>query len=292
MTEHNTWFTRRTLLAGATALLSTASSHAAANKQRSALNIKEPTSALRAYRKVLFANHEDLVCWWMKGTKYGMVDNRTTPLYGMEIATLLRCRNIATDCFEVSSLEIVYYTDLASGRLLQRWQNPYTNEWLDMKYVPVGPTKVPYSIAGPEMPKALPGVKIESQQRMGPITVANDDVWIRNDSDASVTRDSGGDAKPFLVHDWATYHASLSDIENPAVASAPADVSFLDLTSWPRSMKMGERTGTRMSRAAGRKVSGRDEMPQSFLALLASQHPNIYKDPSAALETSANRFER
>ena len=288
---------RRSLLAiGVTLPVATSAAPTAARTgavaRRVALNLADPASVLQACRKVMFAQHEDLVCWWMKGTKYGLVENRATAFYGMEIATFLRCRNISTNQFEVNSLEIVYYTDLASGDLLERWQNPYTNEWLDMKYVPVGPAVVPYTINGPEMPKSLPGVKIESQRRMGPLTVVANDVWIRNDSDASVTRDTGNDSKPFLVHDWATYHASLGDIENPGVASAPADVSFIDLTGWPMSMKMGDRPGTRMSRAAGRKVDRRDAMPESFLALLQRKHPQIYRDPAAALLTSANRFER
>jgi hypothetical protein len=251
----------------------------------------DPASLLHAYRKVLFAGHEKPVFWWMKGTKYGIVDNVTTPFYGMEIATILRCQDVAADRFDVLSIEIVYYTDLATGALLERWQNPYTSEWLDMKYVPVGPTRIPYSPAGPQMPKELPGAKIESTHSMGPATVVADDVWIRNDSNASVTRTTGAE-RPFLVHDWAVYHASLRDIEDDAVVSAPATVSFIDITSWPPSFKMGDRPGTRMSRAAGRKVDEFGQMPESFRTLLQRVHPEIHRDPAAALVQPTNRFER
>ena len=296
MHQDSRFHSRRELFVLGASLSATALPASAVNPQprlrRDSLDTNNPSSVLQACRKVLFAQHEDLVCWWMKGTKYGLVDNRATPFYGMEIATFLRCRDLSADHFEVNSLEIVYYTDLATGKLLQRWQNPYTSEWLDMKYVPMGPTRVPYSVDGPEMPRSLPGVKIDSQHRLGPPLAVGDDVWIRNDSDASVTRDSGGDGKPFLVHDWATYHASLRDIEDPAIKSAPADVSFIDLTSWPANFKMGDRVGTRMSRATGRKVDRRDAMPQSFLSLLQQQHPDIYRDPIKALESAPNRFER
>ena len=254
-------------------------------------NPADPSSLLAGYRKVLFSSNEELVFWWMKGTKYGMVDNVTQPFYNMEVVSIMRCHSDAADRFTVGTLEMSYYTDLASGALLDRWQNPYTSEWLDMKYVPVGPTKLTYTPSGPQMPMELPGVKIASTHAMGPVTVVGNDAWLRNDSNAVVTR-TDGPGKPFLVHDWAIYHAQLTDIENEALASAPATVSFTDLTSWPRSMKMGDRAGTRMSRTVGRKVGSLAALPPSLVAILERQQPQVLRDPAAALDKPANQFDR
>jgi hypothetical protein len=287
-----------TLAAAAAALPMSETVHAARGGQgagqsrsRQPFDPADPASRLQGIRKVLFANHEDLVFWWMKGSKYGIVDNVTTPFYNMEVATILRCHNEGVDRFAVTSLEIVFYTDPVTGALLERWQNPYTGEWLDMKYVPVGPTRIPYALNGPEMPKELPGARLEATHALGPVTIEGDDVWIRNDNNVVVTRTDGA-GRPFLVHDWATYHARLADLENTALRSAPADVSFMDITSWPQSMRMGDRPGTRLSRCAGRKVDALGKLPVSFVALLEARFPQIARDPAAALEAGANRFER
>jgi hypothetical protein len=290
-------FSRRTLLAAAAAAAVPAALPARTDRKtaragrRVPFDATNPASFLRGFRRTLFAAHQDLVFWWMKGTRYGIVDNVTTPWFGMEVATILRCHDEGPENFSVTSLELVYNTDLATGELLERWQNPYTSEWLDLKYVPVGPTRIPYTTAGPELPRELPGAQIESTHVMGPATIVDDDLWIRNDTNAVVTRvDAPG--PPFRVHDWATYHAQLHEIEDESIMCPAADVSFIDLTGWPRSMKMGDRPGTRMSRCAGRKVAARDALPQSFLALLERVHPAIYRDPAGALVAPANRFER
>jgi hypothetical protein len=83
----------------------------------------DPTSAanqLHAVRRILFADHEEPLCWWMKGIKYGMVGNVTTPLCQMEAATLQRCRHSGPNRFVVNALEIVYCTDFATGALRAR----------------------------------------------------------------------------------------------------------------------------------------------------------------------------
>ena len=251
----------------------------------------DPASFLQGFRKVLFADHEEAVFWWMKGTKYGIVDNVTTPFFNMEVATILRCRDLGPASFAVTSLELVYYTDLVGGELVERWQNPYTGEWLDMSYVPLGPTRIPYTVSGPQLPTELPGAKLEPHHSMGPATVVGDDVWIRNDNDSVVTR-ADGQGRPFRVHDWAVYHARLRDVEDGGNRSPEADVSFLDITSWPQSLKMGDRPGTRMSRCAGRKVPAFGGLPQSFRTLLERRHPEIHRDPVGALDAGPHRFER
>jgi hypothetical protein len=284
-------FSRRSLLAGALVSSALAAPALAAPHVRQAFSPAEPANRLQGLRKVLFAGHEELVFWWMKGTASGLVDSVATPLYGMEVATILRCRTQAAPAFEVTSIELVFYTDLATGALLERWQNPYTGASIDMHYVPVGPTRVVWTTSGPQMPSELPGARIESTHTLGPVTIVGDDVWIRNDSDAVVTR-TDGEGRAFRVHDWATYHARLADVENDSVKCAEADVSFMDITSWPRSFQMGERPGTRLSRCAGRKVDALERLPESYLALLERTHPEIRRNPAGALEAAAHRFER
>ena len=249
-----------------------------------------PGEILNAYRKMRYALHNRPVFWWMKATKYGLVDDVLTPLYGMEIASIFKVENDA-EGFVGRSLEIVYSTDLATGELLKEWQNPYTGKVLPIRNVPVGPNSVRYTLAGPELPTSLPGAKLDSKHVSG-LWAESGGLWYRDDTSAVVTQLDGRSAKPFRVYDWPTYHSQLADIADPAIDSAPCTVSFTAVSTWQRWMGMADAPGNLMTRGAGQKVDRFDELPTTFRNLLAELHPVIADDPEAALDMQPFRFER
>ena len=87
-----------------------------------------------------------------------------------------------------------------------------------------------------------------------------------------------------VVTDHATYHCSRTALADDALASVPATVTFGSFSSWVDWMKMGDRPGTMVSRAAGRKVARLEDMPSRFLDILRSRYPDLARDPAAALD--------
>ena len=53
--------------------------------------------------------------------------------------------------------------------------------------------------------------------------------------------------------------------------------------SFPPWLGMGDRPGDYVSRGFGRKASGFRSMPDRLQDLIKERHPDIYKDPAAAL---------
>jgi hypothetical protein len=251
----------------------------------------DPAQVHRAYRRMRFATHEQTFFWWMRGTRYAVIDHRPEPLFEMHVGTIMRCRDLADGRYAVTALEIVFNADPSTGQLVERWLNPYTGETLDMRPTPVGPTRTEYSAEGERAPPQLPGSRIDTRSRAARPVVVGDDVWLTHDQYATVTPTEGA-AREFRVADLATYRARLSDVVGADAAHVDCDVSYVDVTNWPRWMKMGDRPGTRLGRAAGRKVRRYEEMPAPWREFVAARFPQIAANPAAALDLPPFRFER
>lgn len=269
---------------------SAASRRAGASPPR-AFDPDDATQVRYALRRMHFSTSNDTFCWWMRGTRFAVIDTRPVPLFEMHVGTIMRCRDAGPPGeFDVTSLEIVFNTDLATGALVERWPNPYTGETVAVQLAPVGPNTMHYGANGAVLPTELPGSKIESAQRTGRPVVEGDDIWIDAESRATVTPNAGG--APFRVNDLSTYRSRLSAVLDPAVTFVDCDVSYNDVTNWPRWMRMGDRPGHRFARASGRKVAHYDALPKRWRELVAERFPKVAADPAAALDLPPFRFER
>ena len=241
-------------------------------------------------RKMRFRMDDGLIFNWLSGTKYGQVGSTLVPLMNMEVGGISRIRNVA-DGFDVTSLERTFYTDIDTGRPLTRWRNPYTGEDIDIARGPVGPTTVRYLNTGDRvLPDTVGGAKFSGSSITRLVSAVDDDVWIANDAHVRLTR--GASAGTFEVHEWSTSHARLTELSDRRVMSVRAEIYLQEITSWALWMKMGDRPGTVTSRGVGRKVLAYGEMPGSWRSLMETSHPDIARDPQAALDRQANRFEQ
>lgn len=250
----------------------------------------DPAALLDAFRRLRFASHGEPVFWWMRASKHGAVDGALTHLYDMEIASIFQAED-TTDGFSVTSLELIYATDPETGELLEELLNPYTGERLPWMHTPVGPARVNYSTTGLELPTELPGVDIRMTHALTSGMVHAGQVWLKDDNSAVVTQREGDDP-PFLVTDWSTFLAQVADLEDPALSSPPCTVAFQSSTSWQKPLRMGRRPGMMISRGAGAKATRFSDLPDRVRGLIATVHPEIARDPAAALRRNPYRFER
>jgi hypothetical protein len=243
------------------------------------------------YRKLHFRSDAGLVWWWLQGPKYGQVGTTLTPLFSMLVGTLQRITPRADGGFDLTSLEMVFLADLASGARLTQWRNPYTEETIPVKFAPLGPSTVRYRADNSRvLPSEIGGARLESSARTSEPLVVGDDVFVRDESTARVY--TPGRTTPFEVNDLSTYHGSLRNLTDPNVTVGAATVSFAEVTGWQRWMNMGDRPGNLTSRSSGAKVASFDAMPADWRAMLAEVAPRIAADPVAALEGPAARFDR
>jgi len=245
--------------------------------------LDEPHALLDAYRRIRYSRDGAVCFWWMRAVKYGLVDSQLTPLFGMEIGNFARARTTGPDAFTVTSLEMVFFTDLATGARVTEITNPYTGERIPRGDSLVGPAEVGYSLDGPRYPTGLPGVKFDIEPSHGIFAAEGDDVWLRDDSFTRVTPVAAG-APRFLVTDWTTFHCSRAALAEPAAPSVAATVDFNSVSSWIDWLKMGDRPGSMVTRAVGSKYARLEDMPARFLAILRERQPALAQDPAAALD--------
>lgn len=230
--------------------------------------------------------------WWLSGTKYGQIGPELTPLYDMQVGSLVRIRNTPDGGYDATSLELVFYTDLKTGTFLRQWTNPYTGEVIPIKHAPVGPATIRHTPAGEQiMPTELGGSKLEASSVNSPPLIVGDDVWIKHDATAAVLPRDGKGA-PFRVNDWSTYLGKASEVMDVKTPFAAATVYLQEVTSWQRWMNMGDRAGSLTSRAVGRKVRAYAEMPETWRRLVADIDPDVAKDPVGVLDRPAAEFVR
>lgn len=252
----------------------------------------DPQSPNAIYRKLRFRADEGLLFWWIKGRKYAQIGTKLDPLYDMQVGSLVRVKNTADGGYDATSLEIVFYTDIATGSFLRQWKNPYTGETLEIKHAPIGPTTTRHTPAGdPIRPTELGGSKLEASSVNYPAIIEGEDVWINHHSTAAVfPRDGKGE--PFRVNDWSTYLAKASDVMDVNKPYVSSSVHLQEVTSWGRWMNMGDRPGNLTSQGVGRKVKTYAEMPQVWRKLVEDIDPDVAKDPLAVLDRPTANFER
>mgnify|MGYP001824295203 CR=1 FL=1 len=249
------------------------------------LDTSNPAHTLMITRKLAHTMDDDIVFWWAQLTRMFMLDKIATPLWNVHVGALLNTRDIDEHgSYETTAISMVFYTDLETGEYLRTFDNPFTGQTVDINYFPARPSKRVTSIMGPKSePPTRPGYEIISSHPMGPAWVEGDDVWVRVDDITRMEPETPEAGPVFRVNDWSTYHGAVSDVANTEIRNAPATWHFNDVLSFPPWLGMGDRPGDFVSRGFGRKVSGFRAMPDRLNDLIKERHPDIYKDPAAAL---------
>lgn len=282
---------RRTLLglAGASAAVAALGPTAIAAAGRAEPpDLDDEQQLARAFRKLAYSLDETVMFWWMRGTRYGVVDSFATPFWDMYVGAWFTTHDLADDRYAVTMASANFYTPPNSTDLLEVFRNPYTGA-----DVPIGypPAKSRRTVMGREGGSAfggdIQGMKSSHRDAIGPGWIEADDVVIRGDMVLHAEpSDPASDFAPLHVNDWSTYVGRLADVMDPAMKSTPAAQYFNDILIWPQWLKMGEQSGSYVSRCFGRKVRSVEHMPKTWQKLFAQAMPEAAKDPLAILEVS------
>lgn len=250
-----------------------------------ALDLDDPWDRLTALAKLRGDIDGSTVMWWMKGVRYGVVDNIITPLFGMLIGSFQRLRPIPGKGFELNMLEMSYFTDLQTGAILDTFKNPYNGKVVKIPEQRLGPYPVLMRPTGVILPDAPMFGDVELQTQVGPAIISGDDVWIRDDSTVRVDSDHPMMGK-HIYNELVTYRGRLSELNNPEITSASADISFQSVTSWREWFEAEDVGGHTTARANGSKIYRIEDFPAEYLAAARERHPELIADPDAALDAA------
>ncbi|MCB2108407.1 MAG: DUF1838 family protein [Rhodobacteraceae bacterium] len=269
-----------------------------------------PLDVGMAYRKLGWSADENLTMHWMQLTRYGMVDAKLSVMWESLIGILYAVKDTPPSAsgakpgdYDVNSLTLTFYFDPKTGEVMEKYNNPWTGETLDIPYGGTTPTHRRHSARGIDIDmKSPPGMNASADSYYSAWT-EGDDVWVRGDLDirmeatgsgpAEMSMGAGGTgmkaggavmARLMQVNDWFTYQGRLSHVIDPDNKNPPASITFNDLNTWSTWLKMGEQPGNFIGRGFGKKVFAYDDMPDRWRKLVAERYPDVAKNPEKVIK--------
>ena len=268
LTQHFT--TRRQLLTGAagTALFATLPGVAAAAAQRSFVpDFSAPVEALRAHVKLVGSLAEESVVSFYRLNIYADLNaGNFVPLFTLNNLLIDNWTPKSDNSFQMIKYEAGYYTAIDSYDVIKTFRHPLTGKAVPVQNFRLGP--VPrgydpdkYTVMGYN-PDPLP------------LEIIGDRVFLATQSIES----SPGFTDPAITrytNSFMTYSATLGDMQNPDLASAPVHAQLQNKTEWAEWMEMGDQPGGTVARGYGSKVAGLDGLPPGVLEGFARHTPQI-----------------
>jgi hypothetical protein len=251
------------------------------------LQFDNPPDFLTAITKMRGSTDDRLVMGWVIGTRYAVVRNKATPMMGILAATFSRYRRINPTTYEARALEIAYFTDLRTGKLLETWQNPFTGKTVEVPLTRMGPARLLMTADGLQVETTGEASGMALHHSFRPAVIQGDFVWITEEINVEGSR-PGTDSKPFVYNEMSTYQSRLSDLENPELATVPTNIQFHGLVTYRPWMGFGDTPGHTTSQGAGLRVGRVEDLPPYYLELTERLHPGVLDDPLAALEPDSD----
>jgi hypothetical protein len=269
---------RRSLLTGIGALALVAGASPA--WPRPGLDLGNRRDLLTALVKLRGATDPRLVIGYVVGARYAVPEHRTIPMMGILSATFSQYRRLDEDTFEARTLEIGYFTDLATGKLLETWKNPVTGTAVDVQQTRMGPSRIIVTADGLTVPR-LSGeaAGLELKHVFQSPVVVGDNVWVTE----QINVEGPPGPHRFVYNEMSTYYARKSELDDPARASVHAQVQYQSLITYRPWMGFGDAPGHTVARGSGMHVEKIGELPPYYLELTRRLHPDVLKDPLALL---------
>jgi hypothetical protein len=251
-------------------------------------NFEDPKDNLKAFIKLTSDLSGKPIVGWFSGHVFGVVgDEILKPLFAVEGFGTGMCVAQPDGTYKSSWKEIGLYKDLKTGKVLDRWTNPYTNETVEVVHIQ---NEAVNTIQAPNYPDfskmALLGeagqLKMEfpnytrtddpTRPFVLPWTVVGDQVAVWNDFRGRVknvldpkvyVRESTGEY--IRVSEFFLNMGSQKLLMDEGVANVPSTGAWNRLAPWLPWMFMGTAPGHLFYRATTQKLSKFEELPRPLL---------------------------
>ncbi|MEM7706394.1 MAG: DUF1838 family protein [Pseudomonadota bacterium] len=271
-------YTRRTLLGAAAAMVSgcvAPPGPAGQGSKRTAQPGPSSDSSDPSWRrKLLYAASDANVTWSILGRKFGLRGSQLTPLWETNTVAFSKIRYGAGGAYSVTTLEVVFYTELDSERRLENWLNPYKGTTRKV-FLPDPQPVTSTCDAAAHCERTVPESLSITEQESDPYWLGNH-LWAHSEKQIEVRATDAG--RPvFSSTEFLSYQGKREDLEQEAVPGASLNLEII--SDWLPWMDMAEQEGGLYTRASGSKLRTPDDLPGSTLRLLQSHFPKIARNP-------------
>lgn len=193
-------------------------------------------------------------CGWLRGKAFGVRPNeKIRPLFIVDGFSFTRMKRLEDGSWRRMLREVVFYRDIETGKILESWQNPYTNE--TVKVVPIANDPFNFTISQFRQPPpsygGLQTVKVAPQPYLldwqeGPdgtliLSTDIDMIYPNAMQPDKWPRESSGVMNRVSEH--FIYTVKRADVENPNLTHIPHTGAWTRMTPWLPWMLMGQAEG-------------------------------------------------
>jgi hypothetical protein len=214
------------------------------------------------------------------------------PILGFEVFSTIRVLRQADGNYQRMTKELIFYTDPATGQVLDAWDNPFTGE--RVRVVDVANDPYNWIIADTIQPPALPGAVGTGQAVKGnkPYLLH----WTEFGPDTVVLTEDFHGYYPNLLkpEQWPRessgpmvqsselfrYFIDRSKLEDPAFTHLPHNGSWVRVQPWLPWMLMGAQPGHIMYDGIFRPSLTMDYFPAAVLERVHARYPQYLTAPT------------
>ncbi len=236
------------------------------------LDFADPQQAIEAYVRANGDTSGKPVATWATGTVYAYVPGEPPrPLFGLEVLGMSRFLRIEGG-FQRLHKEVGYYTDLETGKVIDRWFNPWLQREVDVVHIQNDPVNRKFLASRISFRINETGDDVAFYREVplrypNPLDRANYPLY------------SSGDF--YEAIEMFNTFARRRDLENRRLTSVPSTGSWSRMGPWLPWMEMGAHQGYLLYHSRALKpVDGLAGIPASLVEEVRRRHPAYLEAPS------------
>ena len=215
---------------------------------------------------------QEEILWW-SGTVFAQQpEKKTVPLLGFEGYNICRAQKQEDGTWRLYTRELTFYRDLATGKIIDSWDNPLTGQRNEVVHVANDPVNT--VLNPPGRPMKLDWVEAGDQLML---TLNIPLAYPNPLSPAEFPAESSGPM--YLGSEHFMFFAPRAAMDDPALKTVPVSYGWTRLGPWLPWMKLGTTPGQLLYVAQGNKRASVDELPQDIQQLVRSKYPEYAHAP-------------
>lgn len=246
----------------------------ALSAQANALDLRSGAGSTEALVKMRCSldPDEDVLLWW-EGTLFAQEpDKKAAPLLGFEGYNICRAEKLDDGTWRLVTRELTFYRDLATGQIIDSWDNPFNGQTVEVVHVANDPVNTVLNAPGREVPMPW--------QEAGDTVMLTLNIPLSYPNPLSPEKFPAESSGPMYIgSEHFMFFAPRAAMADPALKQVPVTYGWTRVGPWLPWMKLGQRPGSLLYVGQGNKRASVDELPADIRARIASQYPEYATAP-------------
>jgi hypothetical protein len=242
-----------------------------------ALNLDKPADNLAAFVKMRASlDTNEITLYYWTGTVYSYVPGeRAQPLFGLEAMNIARIRKVGED-YQMLTREAAIYRDLKTGKILEKWFNPFIKDTVEVIHVWNDPVNQSYALKSRFGDWNVP----YKDQGDGRVCLYSD-IFLLYPSPLSPSKyPENSRSEQYQAAELFQFFIDKNTLLDPSTKNVYSEVGWTRISDFLPWMRMGSKPGNLVYQCRGHKTKGGFEtLPKEFSNYILAQHPEFAAPP-------------